>query len=74
MQCTPSGWSKPAAHGLKKLYIENKLQIVPHSLQMGRMSMPLSLPREPEQTFTQWTVHTKGIGLFTTNYLIHNNP
>ena len=36
--------------------------------------MRLSSPGKPEQTLTQWTVHTKGIGLFTTNYVIHNNP
>ena len=35
MECTPAGWSTPAAHGLKELYKENKLQIVPHPLNWG---------------------------------------
>ena len=49
MECTPAGQSTPAAHGLKKLYKENKLQIVPHSLQLRTLSMPLSSPGEPEE-------------------------
>ena len=36
--------------------------------------MSLSSPGEQKQTLTQWTVHTKGFGLFTTNYLIHKSP
>ena len=50
MECTLEGQSTPAAHGVKKLYKENTLQIVPKSLQLGRLSMPLSSPGEPQQT------------------------
>ena len=28
--------------------------------------MPLSSPGESDQRLTQWTVHTNGIGIFTT--------
>ena len=66
MKCTPAGHSTPAAHGLKKLYKENKLQIVPHSLQPRRLAMHLLSPGESGQKLTRWTVHTKGIGIFTT--------
>ena len=52
MECTPAGQSTPAAHGLKKLYKENKLQIVSHSLQLRRVAMPLSSPGESGQTLT----------------------
>ena len=40
---TSSSWSQ-------KLYKENKLQIVPHSLQLRRLAMPLSSPGESDQT------------------------
>ena len=35
--------------------------------------MPLSSPEESGQTLTQWTVHTKGIGVFTTAALFIQN-
>ena len=74
MECTPAGQSTPAVHGFKKLYKENKSQIVPQSLQPRQLTMPLSLPGESDQTLTQWTVCTKGIGIFSTNCLIPQNP
>ena len=52
MECEPAGKSTPAAHGLTKLYKENKLQIVPHSLQPKNLSIPLSSPGESGQTLT----------------------
>ena len=64
---TSSSWSQ-------KLYNENKLQIIPHSLLLRRLAMPLLSPGESDQTLTQWTVHTKGIGSFTTDCLIHTSP
>ena len=36
--------------------------------------MPLSSLGESEQTLTQWTVHTKGTGLFTKNSFCHTSP
>ena len=64
MECTPAGQSTPEAHGSQEIIQGNKLQIVPYSLQLRRLAMPLSSPGESEQTLTQWTVHTKRIGLF----------
>ena len=39
MECTPVGWSTPAANGLKKLYKENKSQIVPPYNQGGWLGL-----------------------------------
>ena len=52
MECSPAGQSKPAVHGPKKSYTESKLQIVPHSLQLRRLAMPLSSPEGSDQTLT----------------------
>ena len=64
---TNSSWSQ-------LLNKENKLQIVPHSLQLRKLALLLLSTGESDQTLTQWTVHTKDIGLFTIDFLIHTSP
>ena len=73
MECTPAGWSTPAAYGLRNYVkqINNTLSPLPTTREVV---YALSSPGESEQTLTQCRVQTKGIGLFTTTYLIHNNP
>ena len=73
MDCTPAGQSTPATYWSQEIRKRNKLQIVTHSLPPRRLAMPLLSPGESGQTLTQWTVYTKGIGIFTTVALFIQN-
>ena len=72
MECNPAGQSTPAAHGLKKLYKKYITNCPPFS-KTGEVVYAFTVTRGARTKLTRCTVHTKGIGLFTTNYLNHNN-